>query len=389
MKKYDVIIVGGGIVGLTLAALLSPLLHIAIIESQQPIIKKTKEQYDLRVSAINLASEEVLTTVGAWELMQQIRISPFRGMQVWDAVGKGEIDFNCFDIAASHLGHIIENSLLQNTLLQVLQQREVDIIAPAQPQQLMIDEDTATLMLADGRALIAKLIIGADGANSWLREQCNIELHTRPYHHVALVTTVLTALPHQEIARQAFLADGILAFLPLLHANQCSIVWSTTAEKAHKLTALNEAEFNREINHAFGNRLGEIKKTDQNAIFNLTMRHAKHYVQARVALVGDAIHTIHPLAGQGLNLGLADAASLAAIINKTAEKHRDIGHLSTLRQYERARKGQNLLMLNLMAGFKNLFGSERDTLIQLRSLGLNFANKSGLLKKFFMRKAVR
>lgn len=387
MKNYDIIIVGGGIVGLTLAALLTPQLSIAIVETQPPKIKKMQKKYDLRVSAINLASQEILASAGVWELMQKTRIAPFRGMQVWDAAGDGEINFNCFDMGLPCLGHIIENSVMQSALWQILQQKQIDYIAPAQPQQLIIHDDLAELQLEDGKILTAKLIIGADGANSWVRQQFDIELVTRPYEHTALVTIVATQEPHQQIARQVFLADGILAFLPLLNSNQCSIVWSTTAEKANQLHQLNDEEFNIAINRAFGKQLGEIKKQDQSLIFNLTMRHAKDYVRSRVALVGDAIHTIHPLAGQGLNLGLADAAYLAFVINKNAAKHRDMGHFSTLRRYERARKGPNLLMLNLMAGFKSLFGAKSDELIYLRNFGLNIANKSDLLKKFFMRRA--
>lgn len=387
-QSYDVVIIGGGIVGLTLACLLPSTLTIAIVEQQSLGKISLSEKYDLRVSAINHASQKIFAQMGIWPNIEKIRVSPFRAMQVWDAVGKGEINFNSLEIGESTLGHIIENRVMQTALLDQLQQKEIEIIAPAVIDKLTVEDSLVTITLQNGQQLTTRLLVGADGANSWVREAVGIELKKWPYYQQALVTTVQTELPHQEVARQRFLSNGILAFLPLLPANYCSIVWSTSLEESERLMRLTAMDFSKNLSAAFANVLGEIKETDRLQSFPLHMRHAKNYVKHRIALIGDAAHTIHPLAGQGMNLGLADAACLARVVSNTIVKDRDIGHVDTLRRYERERKGNNLLMIGVMESFKRLFGAQSDTLIFLRNAGLNLTNKSRLLKNFFMREAV-
>jgi 2-octaprenylphenol hydroxylase len=385
-KNYDVIIIGGGIVGLTFACSLPAKLRVAVLESK-PSNAKFTDKYDLRVSAINHDSQHNFANIHVWDAMQKMRVSPFRGMQVWDTSGQGSIEFDCLQIAAPCLGYIIENRVMQQALHECIKKIGVDYISPAQPQALQLQENNIVLKLEDGSQLTSELIVGADGANSWVREQSAIDINTWPYQHNAIVTTIKTELPHQQIARQWFLADGILALLPLQEKNHCSIVWSTTPEQALRLQRLSELEFNAALTVASARCLGELQKLDALQIFPLQMRHAKHYVKQRVALIGDAAHTIHPLAGQGVNLGLLDAAKLAEVVAAAAEKNRDIGALDTLRRYERARKGHNLLMIGLMEVFKRSCSTQQSFIVNARTTGFNLVNKSNLLKNFFMRQA--
>jgi 2-octaprenylphenol hydroxylase len=387
-QHYDVIIIGGGIVGLTFACSLSSQLSIAALESKISNPINSTDHYDLRVSAINHASQQIFSKINAWDAMQQIRVSPFRGMQVWDVNGgDGYIEFDCTQIAESTLGHIIENSVMQQALQQQLKQRDIDFICPTQPQSLQVQNDHVTLQLEDGRSFTAQVLIGADGANSWVREQAGIEINSSSYQHDALVTMIKTELPHQQIARQWFLPDGILALLPLQDKNYCSIVWSTTPEQAQRVKQMSDKDFDDALTMASKKCLGELKRVGSLQVFPLQRRHAQCYVKPRLALIGDAAHTIHPLAGQGVNLGLQDAAELAAVINTATAKQRDIGALDTLRRYERARKGPNLLMLSLMEAFKRGFANSNGIAINLRNKGMHAVNKSDALKSFFMRNA--
>jgi 2-polyprenylphenol 6-hydroxylase len=387
-SQYDIIILGSGLVGLTLANILAEQsFTVAIVDANTIEIDPVPlDGFHLRVSAINQACCNVFQNLNIWStLLASKRVMPFEKMFVWDSLGKKEINFSCTDIARPNLGYIIENILLKNALLKQLQQYEnVRLLAPVKPQTILPQKNTLTVRLADKRQLITSLLVGADGAHSWLREYARIGLYTWPYHHQGLVTNVATELPHQKTAWQCFLPEGPLALLPLPDPHLCSVVWSAPPEKVHQLQQLSDSEFDPTITQAFEHRLGKLVRVTKTIAFPLVMRHAKQYVKARIALVGDAAHTIHPLAGQGVNLGILDAASLAEVIIAARNKGSDWGRYSVLRAYERWRKGENWLMILGMEFFKRLFQSQSSFVVQMRNFGLQVADERAFIKNQFM-----
>lgn len=387
---YDIIIIGAGIVGLTFAAKLADTeLCIAIIDNANEPTAQSLTTHDLRVSAITPRSEHILHAIDAWDTIANKRLSPFRRMQVWDSRGTGAIDFSSADIGEPRLGYIIENSIIRDALIARLKKSSnCEFFYGQQLKQLLVDGDHVTVICQDKRQFVGKLCVGADGGKSWVRQQAYIAVECRDYHHSAVVTTVKTEVAHQQVARQIFLEDGMLAFLPLSEPNLNSIVWSTTPDHAKTLSNLDESSFNDKLAVAFAMKLGATQAVDRRLHFPLYMQHAKDYVKSRIVLIGDAAHTIHPLAGQGVNLGIADAHCLADIIDNAIHSNRDIGAVTILQRYQRARVGENLLMINLMAGFKNLFGSDNKAIITLRNCGLTITNKLFPIKYFFMRQAM-
>jgi 2-octaprenylphenol hydroxylase len=243
------------------------------------------------------------------------------------------------------------------------------------------------LELEDGRKLTADLIVAADGARSNLRDWAGIKTKGWAYDQTAVVCTATTEQPHQQTARQRFLPEGPLAFLPLSNPHQCSIVWSNSTEEAELLCQLDDEAFKHALTNAFESTLGEITDISQRASFPLALRHATDYVKPGFALVGDAAHTIHPLAGQGVNIGFLDAATLAEVVIEAHQKERDIASLHTLNKYQRRRKGDNIAMQMTMDAFKRTFSNDLAPLRWVRRLGLKTVNKSGLLRKLFMRQA--
>lgn len=393
MAEYDIIIVGGGIVGLSLArALTQPCgLNIALIH-QQPLLSAAEMGFDSvnqRFSAINIASEQFLKKLGVWAGIVERGISPYRRMIVWDAGGQGEIEFDSRDIAQSHLGHIIANSVLQSALYeQINDHSSVHLFCLADSLALMQDKHLMGLKLADKKILVSKLLAGADGANSWVRDQASISFRQWSYQQCALTATVSSEKPHQQTAWQRFLPSGPLAFLPLANPQHCSIVWTVSEEQASHLLNLDEAEFNQKLAESFDWRLGEVQVLGKRAIFPLYMRHVKQYVKPRLALLGDAAHTLHPLAGQGLNLGLADAQCLADIVIAAAQSEGDIGDFNLLVNYQRARKRANWEMIAAVEGFKRLFSNGSIYLSMLRNKGLNLTNQFQPIKNMIMRRAM-
>lgn len=386
--RFDVIVVGAGMVGAALALALGRQgFKVALVDAHAPQLEWPQEGYDIRVSAITRASQHIFESLGAWPMMQAQRISPYRDMHVWDAGGDGVIHFDSADIGEPDLGHIIENRVIVKGLHTCLaEQQNVASFWPVQPKAMTFNETEASLLLEDGTDLQARLLVGADGARSWVRRQAGISVKGWDYDQVALVTWVKPELFHQETAWQRFLPTGPLAFLPLTEG-YCSIVWSTSPEHAAQLQAMEADRFAQELQAAFENKLGVIESVGPRAMFPLRSFETQHYILPRLALVGDAAHTIHPLAGQGVNLGLADMASLLQVLTE-AQQQQDIGTERTLRRYERWRRADNRSMLIAMDGFKRLFSTDQATLCWARNLGLKLTDQMLPLKRLIMQQAL-
>lgn len=388
MQSYDLTIVGGGIVGLTLAASLADSsLSIALIEPHQKM--PLSIEADTRVSAISYASRAIFEQLGIWQAINGQRITPYDSMHVWEKDSFGKIDFSAAQVDCQELGYILENSQIQAPLLAaVAKQANVTLYQPDQLINIAMGEGEAWLTLKSGDTLTSKLVVGADGANSWLRQKMNIPLIHWDYNHHALVATVKTELSHEHCARQIFTPEGPLAFLPLFEENLCSIVWSVPPEKAQYLRSLSSTEFNKQLTRTFDNQLGSCELHSELSSYPLTMRYARDFAQHRIALIGDAAHTIHPLAGQGVNLGLLDALSLKQCILENLQAGKDIGLYTNLRFFERWRKTEATQMIASMELLKQLFAGDNPVQKVLRDLALIVTNKVNLLKKQFIKQAM-
>ncbi|HET7306812.1 MAG TPA: FAD-dependent monooxygenase [Gammaproteobacteria bacterium] len=389
ISDYDVVIVGAGAVGATLAAAIADsMLKIALIEARPPEPFDAGAPLDLRVFAIARASERILHALGAWDAIAAAnRICTYHGMQVWDAAGGGRIEFDAADVGEPDLGHIIENRLLQSALLErVGAFSNVTTLWPLACTGLAANSDHMSLKLDDGSDLHARLVVAADGVGSRLRQWAGIEAPTHSYSQRAVVSHLTTEHDHGGIARQAFLDKGVLALLPLADGRS-SLIWSTDEAYAGELLALDDVAFNHAVSEASGYALGAVTANDRRAGFPLARMHAERYVRPRFALVGDAAHSVHPLAGQGVNLGLLDAAALAETLKAAAANGRDVGAMSILRRYERARRAENAAMVWSLDGFQKLFGAA-EPIRALGGWGLSFINKLPPVKNVFIRRAL-
>ncbi|MBI1423434.1 MAG: hypothetical protein GC149_08215 [Gammaproteobacteria bacterium] len=379
-QQFDVAIIGGGMVGATLArALAHTRLRVALIEPQPQETAPSDTLFDLRVSAITRASQRMFETLGVWEGMVARRVSPFREMHVWEAQGK-EIHFDSADLSEPYLGHIIENSVITASLYDgIAQQANLHCVFGRRGRELVQTQNGWQLQLDNGAMLEATLLVGADGSRSWLRQQVNIAVRGWDYDHAAVVTYVKTEKPHQATAWQRFVNKGPLAFLPLSDGYS-SIVWSTQPDNAKRLCELSSAEFAQELTLAFAARLGNVEEVGPRAMYPLRFLMADQYVKEGIALVGDAAHTMHPLAGQGVNLGLLDAAALAEVLHAAVKARRSIASLQTLRRYERWRRSENLNMLVMVDQIQRLFGNEQPGLRWLRTTGMGIVGRMPIVK---------
>ncbi|HVV69686.1 MAG TPA: UbiH/UbiF/VisC/COQ6 family ubiquinone biosynthesis hydroxylase [Gammaproteobacteria bacterium] len=391
-SDFDVIIVGGGIVGLALAGLLAKTnLKIAVIDQQGAPSEhfQLPQPYDKRVSALNHASQAVFSSLDLWNTINALRAASYQEMQVWDANSPAKIHFSCTELGQPYLGHIVEHSVMRSSLWQYLKhQPQVQLFPKAQTASLFESNDQVAIRLENGDYLSAPLLVGADGADSWVAQQAKLSVKSKPYQQSAIVTTVHLQQTHQNTAWQRFLKQGVLAFLPLADPHWVSIVWSTATTHANHLQQLDDTAFNKALTQAIEYQFGDVQVLDKRQVFLLTQKHAERYIKPRIVLCGDAAHTLHPLAGQGINLGLADARCLTETLKTALQLQRDIGGISTLRRYERARKSENALMMTAMAGFKQLFGNQQEVLRHLRSLGFAFTQKLPLIKNYLMRYAM-
>ncbi|MBK8637420.1 MAG: UbiH/UbiF/VisC/COQ6 family ubiquinone biosynthesis hydroxylase [Chromatiaceae bacterium] len=387
--ECDLLLVGGGMVGAALAAACSGLgLTIVVAEGREPCRAWPVGEIDLRVSALGRASQRLLERLGAWDRMRELGMSPYREMRVWDAVGGASIHFDSADFGEPDLGHIVENRVTQLALWERLEAApDIRLLCPARGLRLTLTGDRALLDLTDGRCVAARLLVGADGRDSWARARAGITTSGWDYDQQAIVANVRVTEPHRQTAWQRFLPTGPLAFLPLADG-RCSIVWSATEDRARQLMALDDSAFRSELETAFERRLGAVTAIGRRAAFPLRLQHADQYVRPHLALIGDAAHALHPLAGQGVNLGFLDAAQLADNLAEALAKGRDIGGLWTLRRYERARRGENMRMLGVMEAFQRLFGNRNPLLVAARGAGLAVADRSPFLKRAFIEQAL-
>ncbi len=391
MPTYDIMIIGSGIVGATAALALSQktTLQIALLDAKKISSQWNKENYSTRVSALSLASQRIFQQLGVWDAMREKRISPYQKMHVWDENGSGQLNFDCAELRTDALGFIVEDEVTRSSLIEKLQhQKNVHLISPCKLISLQEKTDGIEIATEEQGVLQAKLLIAADGGNSWVREQAGIAIKNWNYQHEAIVATVQTSGSHEFTAWQRFLTTGPLAFLPLDDVQSCSIVWSATPEYAAELLALDDEAFQTALSEAFVGQLGDVTRVSARQRFPLEMRHAKNYVKPGLVLMGDAAHTIHPLAGQGVNLGLLDVACFMDVIVDAIAKKRDYTSLQVLRRYERWRKADNSAMLAFVEGIKCLFGSQRKPVQRLRNIGLTATNQIAFIKNFFANYAI-
>ncbi len=400
---FDIIIAGCGLVGAVMALSLRPLqqagLRIAIADRQpfdesKITFHAQPDHFDPRVSALTIRSQQILDELGVLSAVEGMRYCPYSDMDVWDGEGTGSIHFDAASLGQVQLGAIVENSVALAALHRAL--GEMDSLTKLIPCSLESIEKTdqgVVIRSAEGGSYSTRLLIGADGANSRVRELLHFPTREWDYQHTAIVTTVKTELPHQHTARQRFMSTGPLAFLPLQQQSDdqqqyCSIVWSVIPEEAEKLIEMDDEVFARELGKAFEHRLGEIQWCDRRFQLPLRQRHATEYYQQAVALIGDAAHTIHPLAGQGVNLGLLDAVVLAEQLDKGITAGREVDDVHLLARYQRERKANNLGMMWMMEGFKHLFADQHPPIQWLRNVGLDAVDNFAVLKNELARRAM-
>ena len=404
----DIAIVGGGMIGAAMALRLSGLgWRLALLDSQPigavqltsaaiQLTSAADPVYDARVSALTHASQRLFESVGVWQAMCEQRVSPYLHMHVREADGTATIDFSATDIHAETLGHIVENRVTTSALHEgLLQAQDIEILAPVRVEDYESAGDTGRrLILDDGTSLRAGLVIAADGANSPLRRLASMEVREWDYGHQAVVTTVRTEQPHQQTARQTFMDEGVLAFLPLAggDGHYSSIVWSLVPERAAAVMAMTDDEFAATLTVASERWSGAVESAAQRFSLPLFQRHAVDYFTAdadhALVLVGDAAHSIHPLAGQGANLGLLDVIVLAEELARGRRSGRPPFDPVILARYQRRRKPHNLMMMAMMEGFKRLYSDQPVPLRWLRNAGMRRVDQWPWIKNRLMREAL-
>ena len=389
---FDVVVIGGGMVGLCFAALAAQderlaSWRIAIVEPT-PAAPPRDDRVDLRVSALSRASERILRAAGAWPALADFAC-PYGEMVVWDAASRSDawdaLHFSAAETGEADLGHIVENARVQWALLESRQLRSVTHLR-AGLEALTFDDEAAWVTLGDGRRLACGLVVGADGGQSRTRELCGIGRGGWAYGQTAVVAHLRTERPHRYTAWQRFLPDGPLAFLPL-RDGRVSLVWTTSPEAAQALTAATPADFARRVTEASDRVLGTVELDSERAGYPLALWHAREYVRPRLALVGDAAHTIHPLAGQGVNLGFLDGAALVEVLADAAAGGEPFG-LRTLRRYARWRRSENALMLGTTDTLNRLFGERSVPVAAIRRLGLSVVTRQPLLRRALVQRAL-
>lgn len=387
-QNFDVIVVGGGMVGAAVACGLGgSALNVAVIESAPPAPFSFDQPHDLRVSALSIASKKILETVGAWKGIESRRYCPFRRMRVWET--SGDTEFCSDDIDYPQLGYVVENRVVQLALLEQLAEFDnVTLMSPAVINQINYSVgNPAEIVLVDGSKLTAKILVAADGGQSKVRQTVGLGVTSRDYKQHALVIYIETEYGQQDITWQRFVPTGPQAFLPLT-GHYGSIVWYHSPDEVSRLKALPLDELRHELMAAFPDALGKVKKVLATASFPLKRQHAQAYVKSGVVLVGDAAHMINPLAGQGVNIGLLDAAALAEVLVDAVNQGDDPGELKVLKRYEKMRRNENLKMMTIMDAFYQVFSNEILPVKILRNIGLGLAERILPAKNKVMRNAM-
>jgi 2-octaprenylphenol hydroxylase len=385
----DIIIVGGGMVGACMAlAAAREGFQVTLLEPRQPSLDWTGDDFDIRVSALTRTSETILRNLDVWQGMQQRRVTAYENMHVWDRKGFGEVHFASEDVGEPNLGHIVENRVIVASLWeQITHQANIKHVADVEIVSIEREGDQTKLIASNDDVLSASLVIGADGARSSVRELVGLTASTSSYDQEGVVCTVKAEQGNACTAWQRFMPTGPLALLPM-NEEYFSIVWSTSPEQAQSLVNAPAESFNQELTQASEAVCGKLSVVGDRAAFPLRKLKAERYVLDGVALIGDAAHVIHPLAGQGVNLGFLDAAMLMDVLIEARAHRESIGAMGVLRRYERARKGHNLAVQSAMDGFKHLFSNNNPALSLIRNLGLGVAHHVSPLRRQFERVAL-
>lgn len=399
-NEFDVAIIGAGIAGLALAnALDNTHLKVLVIEagSFRASIENKHDgvaDYDARVAALSLNSIRFLQGIGAWSQIVANRSQAFHRMSVWDGEGTGRIAFDAAEVNEQELGHIVENRVIVHSLLENLTMSSnvklLDNVRIEKIQAITEQDGMKHHIQLGEREVLARLIVGADGAQSYIRKHFGFKTREWDYGHDAIVCTVKTEKPHDGTARQRFMQTGPLALLPLHGPEQayCSIVWSAEPERAKQLMQMDDAAFCQALTDASEQVLGKIEDCGKRFVIPLRQRHVVDYMQQGVVLVADAAHTIHPLAGLGINLGLQDVDVLAQELIRAKARGYALNDVCVLSRYQRRRKGENLLVMAAMEGFKRLFEQQSLPFLWLRNKGMTGVGQLSLLKRQIMRQAM-
>jgi len=395
--RLDIVIAGAGIAGMAMAALLAARpqprrLRVTLVDAGAPPEFALTDDVGLRVSAISAGSMRLLDSLGIRQSLLDARAGPYRDMRVWDSRGSCDdaeaLRFEAADMALPELGFIVENNLIRHCLLARLQESRATLHFNRPIRRIQCADDGGyAITLDNGDTLQAALLIGADGATSGVRDAAGIGVDRWHYQQAAVVTHAVPAREHRETAWQRFLPGGPVALLPLADG-RVSVVWSTSVEHAATLVDITDEAFSRALTEASDYALGELSVSAPRASFPLRAQHAERYVGRGVALIGDAAHTVHPLAGQGANLGLADAARLQSVISTAVDAAEYPGDIPVLRRYERAQRGANRTMLHFIDALNRLYAVDRPLIARLRGRGMQLFNLNGPVRRYAMRVAL-